>query len=119
LREAVAAVYRLVATRLERNFRYSAALAASRFEHFALPAVAFTAASAASAARTSRFAGRAAVGAAIGLIGKALAGEKFLLTGREGELTSTVYTGQRFINVHIFNESPSFGFAGYSWDPTR
>jgi hypothetical protein len=116
LREAVAAVYRLVATRLERNFRYSAALAASRFEHFALPAVAFTAAA---AARTSRFAGRAAVGAAIGLIGKALAGEKFLLTGREGELTSTVYTGQRFINVHIFNESPSFGFAGYSWDPTR
>ena len=93
LREAVAAVYRLVATRLERNFRYSAALAASRFEHFALPAVAFTTA----ASRTSRFAGRAAVGAAIGLIGKALAGEKFLLTGRERELTSTINTGQRFI----------------------
>jgi hypothetical protein len=88
-------------------------LAASRFEHFALPAVAFTAAAAAS--RTSRFAGRAAIRAAVGLIGKALAGEKFLLTGREGELTSTVYTGQRFINVHILNESPSFGLLVILW----
>ncbi len=39
---AVAAIHGLVAARLERNFRYAAALAARGFEHFALAAAAAT-----------------------------------------------------------------------------
>ncbi|HEX5274398.1 MAG TPA: hypothetical protein VFW34_03915 [Candidatus Rubrimentiphilum sp.] len=91
---------------MERNFRYAAALAARCGEHFALTAVAFTAAAAAS--RTARLAGCAAIGAPAGFVGEAFAGEEFLLAGRECELTSTINTGQRFIGIHISNESPSF-----------
>jgi len=62
----------------------------------------------AATARTARLAGCAAIGAPAGFVGEAFAGEEFLLAGRECELTSTINTGQRFIGIHISNESPSF-----------
>src|SRR5690242_16637232 len=90
-REAIAAVNRLVAARLERNFRYAAALAASCFEHLA-PRSAVTSAVAAtdraSAARS--FACRTAIRASAGFVRKAFAGIKFLFVCGERERASAI-----------------------------
>jgi len=93
--ETIAAIDRLVATRLERNFRYSAALAAGGFEHFARGAISATA-----ARRLARFTSRTTVGATVGFVLKALCGIKFLFAGGKRELTSAIYTIQLFICVH-------------------
>jgi hypothetical protein len=83
--EAIAAVDRFVAARLERNFRNAAALAAGRAEHFALAAAAGSAAArtgaAAGSAAAGRFTRRTAIGAPVGLIGKALHCKKLLFAG--------------------------------------
>lgn len=84
--EAVAAINRLIATRLEWHFGHAAALAAGRAEHFALATAAATAESAAATAATASAAARsltrsAAIGATVGLVLKALHGEKLLFAG--------------------------------------
>jgi len=94
--EAIAAVDGLVATRLKRNFRLLAALAARDLVHFtravATAAAATGAASAATAAATaaSGLTGRTAVWAAIRLILKAFAGEELLLSGAKNELSTAI-----------------------------
>lgn len=87
--EAIAAVDGLVAARLERNFRYTAALAAGRAKHLALAAAAAESAtaSAALASATGRLTRRTAIRAAVRFIGKALHSEELLLAGRKRELT--------------------------------
>jgi hypothetical protein len=96
--EAIAAVHRLVAARLERHFRYTAALAAGRLEHF----TALTAAHAAAATRigTHLLARSAAIGATVGFVLETLAGIELLFTGGERKLTSAIDAVQHFINVH-------------------
>lgn len=86
-REAIAAVNRLVATRLERNFRNSAAAAASGFEHLTTSAAAATTVAAFTALRFTR---SAAVDTTAGLVGEALGSEEFLFARRERELISAV-----------------------------
>ena len=106
--EAVAAIHRLVAARLERNFRHTAALAAGRAEHLALAAAAeAAAASAALTATARRFTRGAAIRTTVRLVGKALHGEELLLAGRKRELTRTIDTVQIFILVHALNEDSS------------
>src|ERR1700737_4495785 len=97
LREAVAAVDRLVAAGLERNFRNLAAATAGGLEHLAGgPSAAAAAAvasappagrrpAAAAAATALALTSRSAVRATVGLVGEALGRKKFLLAGREGE----------------------------------
>jgi hypothetical protein len=96
--EAIAAVHRLVAARLERHFGNAAALAARGLVHFA----ALTAAHSAATARTRAhlLTSLTAIGATIGFILETLAGVELLLTCRERELTSAIHTVQHFINVH-------------------
>ena len=87
--EAIAAIDGLVAARLERNFRHTAALAAGRAEHLALAAAASSESATAAAALTSATGGltrRTAIRAAVRFVGKALHGEELLLTGRKREL---------------------------------
>jgi hypothetical protein len=97
-REAVAAVNRFVAARLERYFRYAAALAAGRLEHFALSAAAATRTAAAAAAGS--FARCAAIAATAGLIRKAFARIEFLFACREREAASAIDASEGFIAVH-------------------
>src|SRR5579872_1214096 len=85
--EAVTAVHRLVAARLERDFRNAAALAAGRFEHLSAAAAAETAATAAAA---GSLAGRAAIAAAARLVGESFACKEFLLACCERERTSAI-----------------------------
>jgi hypothetical protein len=101
--EAIAAIHRLVAARLERNFRNAAALAAGGLEHF----TALSAAHTGSAARTRAhlLARRTAIGTTVRLVLEAFAGIELLLTGSKCELPSAVHTIQHFINVHL-NETP-------------
>jgi hypothetical protein len=93
--EAVATVDRLVAARLEWNLGHAAALAAGGFEHLARGAAS------AAIGRASRFARRAALRAAAGLVRKALHCEKLLLAGGEWELLSAVNAGERFVCIHL------------------
>jgi hypothetical protein len=114
-REAVFAVDRLVAARLERNFRYAAALTAGRLEHLtALAAAAAVATAAAFAA--AGFASGTAIGAAVGLIGEALLREKLLFTRGECERLSAIDAVQHFICVH--GKSLSY-VRFFVMDPTR
>ena len=90
--EAVPAIHRFVAARLERNFRQTAALTARRFEQLATVVT--------GRLRPLRFTRGAAIGATVGLISKALHREEFLLAGRKCERASAVDTAERFISVH-------------------
>src|ERR1700678_1935803 len=112
--EAVAAVNRLVAAGLERNGGLAAALAAFHFEHFARGTVAAVAAAAAAraVARTAAAAGstlgltrRAAIHAAVGLIGEALRGEKLLFAGAEREGCAAINAIEGFIGIHVLGSS--------------
>jgi hypothetical protein len=81
---------------LERHFGYAAALAAGRFEHFALlPSAAAAVAAAASA--TGGFARRTTVAAPARLIRKAFARVKFLLACGEREAASAIDAIKVFI----------------------
>jgi hypothetical protein len=94
--EAIPAVNRLIASRLERNLRDAATLAASGFEHLALSAAAATAA----ALRAAGLAGGAAIGATVRFIGEALHCEELLLAGRERELASAIDAREHFGRIH-------------------
>jgi hypothetical protein len=102
--ETIAAVDRFVATRLERNFRDAATLAARCTEHFALGTAAAAAATRATSATRSAAAGsftrRATIGATIGLICKALHSKKLLFAGRKRKLARTIDAVQVFILIH-------------------
>jgi hypothetical protein len=105
-REAVAAVDRLVATRLERHFGRLPALAASRLEHLAATAArrsTVTAAAAATAGTALGLAGRAAFGTTIGFILEAFAREELLLSRTKNELAVTINAAQGFICVHYWD----------------
>jgi hypothetical protein len=95
--EAIAAVHRLVAARLERHFGNAAALAARGLVHFPALAAAHTGPAGTRAHLLARL---AAVGATVGFVLETLAGVELLLSGRERELTSAIHTVQHFINVH-------------------
>src|SRR5579883_415003 len=99
--EAVAAIHGLVAARLERNFRYAAALTARCLEHLATATAAAatvvgTAATAAAAA-TGRFTRRAAIRAPAGLVGESFAGVELLLTCGKRKGASAVDAIKGFI----------------------
>jgi hypothetical protein len=97
--EAIAAVDRLITTRLERNLCDAAALAARCLEHFASGTT--TAAATATAVRgTSRFPSGTALRATAWLVGEALHREELLLPGRKRELRSAVNASEHFICVH-------------------
>jgi hypothetical protein len=96
--KAIAAVHRLIAARLERNFRYAAALAAGGLEHFTALAAAH---SGTPTRRVAHLLARlTAIGTTVRFVLETFAGVKLLLTGRERELTSAIHTVQHFINVH-------------------
>jgi hypothetical protein len=96
--EAIAAVHRLVAARLERHLGNAAALAARGLVHF----TALTAAHAGSAARAVAhlLTRLTAIGTTVRFVLETFAGVELLLAGRERELASTVHAVQHFINVH-------------------
>jgi hypothetical protein len=102
--ETIAAINRLVASRLKRNLGNAAALAARCFEHF--PLASATAATAAAVRRATGLARGTAIRAATWLIRKALHCEKFLFAGSERELLSAVNAGEHFVCIHETSESP-------------
>src|SRR5579872_1680041 len=99
--EAVAAVDRAVAPRLERHLRLIPATAAGHGVHLALGTSATVAAAAAAATGTLCLTGGPAIGATRRLIREALLGEEFLLTGAEREWTRAIDAGQSLILVHV------------------
>jgi hypothetical protein len=101
--KTIAAINRLVASRLKRNLGNAAALAAGCLEHFPLAAAT---GAAAAVRRATGFACRTAVRAAAGLIRKALHCEKFLFPGSERKLLSAVNAGKHFVCIHVASESP-------------
>jgi hypothetical protein len=104
--KTIAAINRLVASRLKRNLGNAATLAARGLEHFPLAAAA--AATTTTIGRATSFAGRTAVRATTWLIRKALHGEKFLFACGERELLSTVNAGKHFVCIHLASESPRY-----------
>jgi hypothetical protein len=94
---AVSAVYRLFSAGLEGNFGVFAAGCAHRGIHLALLAI--TAAEI-SAPSVLGFAGRAALGATTGVIGKSLFSKEFLLRCRKHKFHSTVTACQGTILKH-------------------
>src|SRR5579864_5592323 len=100
-RETIAAVNRLVAARLKRNFGDAAALAARCLEHLALrTAVAAAAATATAASAARGFARCAAIRAPARFVGEAFAGVKFLLACGELERARAIDAIEVFICVH-------------------
>jgi hypothetical protein len=98
--EAVAAIHRLVAARLERNLGDAAALAARGLEHFATLSTAAAHTGSAAGAGAHLLASLTAIGATVRLVLEAFAGIELLFTSGERELTSAVHTVQHFIDVH-------------------
>jgi hypothetical protein len=98
--EAVAAVYRFIAARVERDFGYGAALTARRLEHFPRTAASAAAFAAALIAGAHGLARLTAIGTAVGLVLEAFLLVKALFARSEGELASTVDTVEHFIYVH-------------------
>ena len=102
--EAVAAVYGTVGARLEGNLAGLSALCADSVEHLACAVVG------------SVFTLCAAFLAALGLVGEALLGIKFLLAGSESEFLSAFLADQGLVSVHeiplsVITRSP-FWLAG-------
>lgn len=90
IREALTAINRAVAARLEGNPAGFSALGADRLKHLALGI---------SAARIS-FSGIAAGFAALRLVGESFFGVEFLLAGSELEFVSAVFANECFVVVH-------------------
>src|SRR5437762_10458507 len=102
LREAVRAVDRLVAARLERHPGLVAAGRAGGREHLALAAIAAGAAARIAAARiaagaTAGLALGAALRAAGGLVGEPARGEELLLPDGEGKRLAAIAAGERLV----------------------
>ena len=92
LLEAVAAVNRLVAARLERHFGRTSAAAACRAEHLALTAAetATAAPAIAAACSTAGLTSLTAIGAAIWFVLEAFLSIEFLLTGSKCKLRAAI-----------------------------
>jgi hypothetical protein len=90
--EAVAAVNRLVAARLERHFGRTSAAAACRAEHLALSTAetATAAAAIAAACSTAGLTSLTAIGAAIWFVLEAFLSIEFLLTGSKCKLCAAI-----------------------------
>jgi hypothetical protein len=99
--EAIPAIDRFVAARIERHLSDAAALAARRREHFPGTSAALTAA----AAGAHLLARLAAIRTAIWLVLKTFLLVKALFARTEDELTSTVHTVEHFIYVHEMRNS--------------
>jgi hypothetical protein len=98
--EAVTAIHRLIAAGVERDFRYTAALAARSGEHFTrASAAAFTAATAL-VARAHGLARLAAIRTTIRLVLEAFLLVKALFARTENKLPTAVDTVEHFICVH-------------------
>ncbi len=109
--ETIAAIDRLIATGLKRNFRYAAALAAGGLEHFTLASTATATATAATVTATAgtatvptarstlRFARLTAIGAAVGFVLEPFGSEKFLLAGRKCKFVIAINARQLFISI--------------------
>src|SRR5579883_502754 len=98
--EAVAAIHGLVAARLERNFRYAAALTARCLEHLATATAAaatVVGTAAAAAAAAGRFTRRATIRAPAGLVGESFAGVELLLACGKRKGASAVDAIKGFI----------------------
>jgi hypothetical protein len=106
--EAVAAIDRFVAARLERHFGRLSALAAGRLEHLAwatrAASVRVASVRTAAAGTTLCLARGSAVGAAIGLVLEALRGEELLFACREAKGVPAINAGQGFVRIQ--NEAP-------------
>jgi hypothetical protein len=87
--EAIPAIDRFIATRIERHLRHAAALAAGRRKHLARTPRALAAAVPATIA-AHRLARRSAVGATVGFVLEAFLLVEGLFAGTEDEGTSTV-----------------------------
>jgi hypothetical protein len=110
--EAIAAVDRLVATRLERHGGLPAAVAASHFEHLALgtrsaaaaavaaAAAAGVAATAAAGACTLGLAGRAAIRATVRFVREALRCEELLFARTKGKRCVAINAVEGFVCIH-------------------
>jgi hypothetical protein len=99
--EAVAAVHRFIAARIERDLGYAAALAAGRLEHFTRTATAAAAAfAAAGVAGAHGLARLTAIRTTVRLVLKAFLLVKTLFARTEDELASAVDTVEHFIYVH-------------------
>jgi hypothetical protein len=96
--EAIAAVHRLIAARLERHFGYAAALAARGLEHFT--ALSTTHTGSAAGTRTHLLTRLTAIGTTVGFVLETFAGIELLFTSGERKLPAAVYTVQHFIDVH-------------------
>ena len=97
--ETIAAKHRLITTRVERNFRYAAAVAARRREHLTRTAGTLAAATAA-AAGAHLLARLAAIRTTVRLILKTFLLVKALFARTEDKLASAVHTVEHFIYVH-------------------
>lgn len=86
--EAVAAVYGAIGAGLKGNLAGLSAFCADGVEHLACTVVG------------GIFTLCAALAAALGLVGKALFGVKFLLTGSKGEFLSAFFADQGLVCVH-------------------
>ena len=98
--EAIPAVDRFIAARIERHLGHAAAAAARRREHLTGAAGAVAAATAAAAVPAHLLARLTAVGTAIGLVLEAFLLVKGLFARTENELATTVHTVELFIYVH-------------------
>jgi hypothetical protein len=116
-REAIPAIHRLVAARIERNLRYATALTARRSEHFTWTAAATFAT--ALIRRTHGFARLTTIGATVRLVLKTFLLVKALFARAEDELTSAVYTVEHFIDVHETRNSLDSTWLGFELDSTR
>ena len=96
--EAIPAIDRLVAARIERHFRHAAAVAARCREHLTRTAGALAATAAAAGAHL--LARLTAIRTAVRFILKTFLLVKALFARTEDELASTVHTVEHFIYVH-------------------
>jgi hypothetical protein len=110
LLEAVAAINRAVAARLEGYLRGATTVGAHGVKHLALAALVSAAATTAAAtaiatAAVRCLAGSAAIGATRGGIVQSTACVEFLLTGGEGEILSTITATERLVLIQRNNQS--------------
>jgi hypothetical protein len=100
--ETIATINRLIASRIERHFRYASAVAARGLKHLAgtCDSIPSPSPSTAGVLRTHRFARGTAVRATVGFVLKTLLFVKALFTGAEDELAAAIHAVQHFIDVH-------------------
>jgi hypothetical protein len=99
--EAIAAIDRFVAARIERHLGNAATLVAGGRKHFAGTSTARAVATPApGAAGAHSFASLPAIGTAVGLVLETFLLVKALFAGTENELAPAIDTVERFIYVH-------------------